>query len=86
MYIYIYIYIQKYVYLSNPSPGEGGAVHGGAARRDGAGQDGTSTCRFAQETTNLFALQGMEDTCFECFPQLKRNKSYVNRWRNKRPA
>ena len=37
--------------LDIPRAGRGGAAHGGAAVRSGAGQDGTQTGRFAQETT-----------------------------------
>ena len=48
-----------------PQAGRGGAAHGGAAMRDGAGQDGTSTGRFAQETTDPLALKGIEDNCPE---------------------
>ena len=38
-----------------------GAAHGGAAERGGAGQDGTPTGRFAQETTDALAPQTIED-------------------------
>ena len=55
-------------HLSNPKPGHttGGrvaAVHGRAAGQGGAGQDGTPTDWFAQETTVPRALQSIEDNC-----------------------
>ena len=40
-----------------PQAGRGGAAHGEAAGRSGAGQDGTPTGRSAQETTVSLALQ-----------------------------
>ena len=43
--------------------GRGGAAHGRAAVQGGAGQDGTPTGRFAQETIDPPALQGIEDSC-----------------------
>ena len=42
-------------------PGQGST--GGAAGQGGAGQDGTPTGRFDQETTVPVALQGIEDNC-----------------------
>ena len=49
-----------------PRAGRGGAANGEAARRGGAGQDGTPTGRFAQEKTVLFvAFQGIVDNCPE---------------------
>ena len=40
----------------------------------GAGQDGTPAGRFARETTDPFAFQGMEDMCpGRCFVSNKRN-------------
>ena len=46
----------------------GKAAHGGAAGRDGAGQDGTPTGWFAQKITSPLAPQGfdgIEDNCPE---------------------
>ena len=45
----------------------GGATHSEAARRSGAGQDGTPTRRFAQEAGPPVPqdLQGIEDNCRE---------------------
>ena len=41
--------------------GRGAAAHGEAAGQGGAGQDGTPTDRFAQETTVPAAYRGIED-------------------------
>ena len=41
------------------------AAHGRAAGQGQAGQDGTLTGRFAQETTDPLAFQGIEDNCPE---------------------
>ena len=46
-----------------PRAGRGGAAHGRAAGRSGAGQGGTPTGRFAQEAIDPFAFQGIEDNC-----------------------
>ena len=55
--------------IQNPDirAGRVGATHGGAAGRGGAGQDGTPTDRFAQETIVLRTVQGMEDNRPERF-------------------
>ena len=45
-----------------PRVGRVGAVHSGAAGRGRAGQDGTPTDRFAQETTDPRTLQGIQNT------------------------
>ena len=42
-----------------------GAAHGGAAKRGGAGQHRTQTCRVAQEPTDSLALQSIVDNCPE---------------------
>ena len=47
------------------------AAHGEAARQGGAGQNGTPTDRFAQETTVHPALQGIEDNCPERFSEAR---------------
>ena len=46
-----------------PRAGRAGAAHGGAAGRGGAGQDGPPKGRFAQETTDPLAPQGIGDNC-----------------------
>ena len=48
-----------------PRAGGGGAAHGEAAGPGGAGQDGMPAGRFAQETTDPLAYQGIEDNCPE---------------------
>ena len=51
--------------FGNPRAGRGEAAHSGATGRRGAGQDGTSTDRFAQVPTVCCALLGIVDTCLE---------------------
>ena len=54
-------------YHGRVGAGRGGPAHGGGARRGAAGQYGTLTGRFAQETTVPLALQTTEDNCPERF-------------------
>ena len=54
-----------------PQAGRGGAAHGGAAGPGRAGQDGTPTGRFAQETTVPLARQCIEDTCLNDSPEVR---------------
>ena len=50
--------------LSNPKPGyTTGKSEGGGAGRAESGQVGTPADLFAQETTDPFAPQGVEDNC-----------------------
>ena len=48
-----------------PRAGWGRAANGRVAGQGGAGQDGTPTGRFAQETTDPLAPQSIEDNCPE---------------------
>ena len=69
-----------------PRVGRGGAAHGkaahgGATELDGAEQDGTSTGRFAQETTVPLAFQGIEDNCPErLFGSTNKRNPIVNQY------
>ena len=74
--------------LSSPKHGHttGGSCQGCAwqGRRGGAGQDGTPTDRFAQETTVPLTLQSIKHNCPERFFRSTDIRSfYVHRWKNK---
>ena len=49
-----------------PRAGRGGAAYGGAAGRNGAGQDRMPTGRFAQETAVRRPFQSIVDKCLAC--------------------
>ena len=61
-----------------PRAGQVVAAYGKAAEQSGAGQDGTPTGRFAQETTVPLALQGLQGIEHKSLEHLFGNTVQIN--------